>query len=43
LPWNLETELTEQLAYVTEWGGQIVYPLPNLHLANVKSRSAAVG
>ncbi|OBK22053.1 SAM-dependent methyltransferase [Mycobacterium asiaticum] len=33
LPWNLETELTEQLSYVTEWGGQIVYPLPSLHVA----------
>ncbi|MDP7705794.1 class I SAM-dependent methyltransferase [Mycobacterium sp. TY815] len=44
LPWNLENELTEQLSYVTEWGGQIVYPLPNLHLAtNVKSQGAAVG
>lgn len=44
LPWNLETELTEQLAYVTEWGGEIVYPLPTLHLAaNVDSHSAAVG
>lgn len=43
LPWNLETELTEQLSYVTEWGGQIVYPLPTLHMAaDVKSRSAAV-
>jgi C-methyltransferase C-terminal domain/Methyltransferase domain len=44
LPWNLESELTEQLNYVTEWGGQIVYPLPTLHMAtNVNSRSAAVG
>ncbi len=43
LPWNLETEITEQLSYVTEWGGQIVYPLPSLHWAsNVKPRSAAL-
>ncbi|WP_072803662.1 class I SAM-dependent methyltransferase [Rhodococcoides yunnanense] len=31
LPWNLETEITAQLDYVHEWGGQIVYPLPTLH------------
>ncbi|MDF0530669.1 class I SAM-dependent methyltransferase [Tsukamurella sp. 8F] len=33
LPWNLEKEITEQLAYVAEWGGEIVYPLPTLHTA----------
>ncbi|OBJ02938.1 SAM-dependent methyltransferase [Mycobacterium alsense] len=31
LPWNLEAELTEQLAYIAEWGGQLVFPLPTLH------------
>jgi C-methyltransferase C-terminal domain/Putative zinc binding domain/Methyltransferase domain len=35
LPWNLETELTEQLAYITEWGGQLVVPLPTLHVADI--------
>jgi SAM-dependent methyltransferase len=40
LPWNLEPELTEQLAYITEWGGQLVFPLPTLHAADVpESRS----
>jgi hypothetical protein len=33
LPWNLETELTDQLAYIAEWGGQLVFPLPTLHTA----------
>lgn len=33
LPWNLETELSEQLAYVAEWGCQLVFPLPALHTA----------
>jgi SAM-dependent methyltransferase len=33
LPWNLETELSEQLGYITEWGGQLVFPLPTLHVA----------
>jgi SAM-dependent methyltransferase len=31
LPWNLEAELTEQLAYLAEWGGELVFPLPTLH------------
>jgi hypothetical protein len=30
LPWNLRTELTEQLAYVREWGGRLVFPIPSL-------------
>ncbi len=33
LPWNLETEITAQLAYVGEWGAELVYPLPALHSA----------
>ncbi len=32
LPWNLRTELTEQLAYVREWGGQLVFPIPALEV-----------
>ena len=35
LPWNLEAELTKQLSYVSEWGGQVVFPLPALHGASV--------
>ena len=30
LPWNLRAELTEQLAYVREWGGRLVFPIPTL-------------
>ena len=33
LPWNLETELTDQLSYIADWGGQLVFPLPTLHFA----------
>ena len=33
LPWNLEAELTAQLGYIAEWGGQLYFPLPELHLA----------
>lgn len=35
LPWNLEAELTGQLAYIAEWGGQLVFPLPELHVARL--------
>jgi SAM-dependent methyltransferase len=37
LPWNLEAELTGQLAYIAEWGGQLVFPLPELHTAATAS------
>jgi SAM-dependent methyltransferase len=37
LPWNLEAELTEQLAYIAEWGGQLVVPLPSLHVADISN------
>ncbi|MGC2655059.1 MAG: class I SAM-dependent methyltransferase [Mycobacterium sp.] len=33
LPWSLETELTEQLAYLADWGGQLFFPFPTLHQA----------
>jgi hypothetical protein len=33
LPWNLEGELTEQLGYIADWGGELVFPLPTLHTA----------
>ncbi|GAA3699980.1 class I SAM-dependent methyltransferase [Gordonia hankookensis] len=32
LPWNLETELTAQLAHIAQWGGRLAYPLPELHV-----------
>ncbi|HEV2779876.1 MAG TPA: class I SAM-dependent methyltransferase [Actinophytocola sp.] len=32
LPWNLRDELIEQLSYVGEWGGQLVFPIPRLEV-----------
>ncbi|HEY0495123.1 MAG TPA: class I SAM-dependent methyltransferase [Kutzneria sp.] len=32
LPWNLRDELVEQLAYVREWGGSLVFPIPELEV-----------
>ena len=28
LPWNLKDEIKQQLAYVNEWGGRLVVPIP---------------
>jgi hypothetical protein len=30
LPWNLKDEIIEQLAYIREWGGRFVVPIPTL-------------
>jgi hypothetical protein len=43
LPWNLETELTEQLSYIAEWGGELVFPLPELHTAFRRSHHSPQG
>jgi len=32
LPWNLRDELVEQLSYVREWGGRLVFPIPELEV-----------
>ena len=32
MPWNLRTEITEQLGYVRDWGGQFVVSLPQLEV-----------
>jgi hypothetical protein len=33
LPWNLRPEITQQLDYVREWGGRLVFPIPALEIA----------
>jgi hypothetical protein len=30
LPWNLKKEITQQHAYVREWGGRFVVPIPTV-------------
>jgi len=30
LPWNLKDEIIEQAAYIREWGGQFVVPIPEI-------------
>jgi len=31
-PWNLSKEIIHQLAYVREWGGKFVLPIPTLEI-----------
>jgi predicted glycosyltransferase len=33
LPWNLKAELSDQLAYVSNWGGRLVTAIPYLEIA----------
>jgi C-methyltransferase C-terminal domain len=28
LPWNLVDEITAQMGYIRDWGGQFVVPIP---------------
>ena len=30
LPWNLKDEIMEQMAYIREWGGRFVVPIPRV-------------
>ncbi len=32
LPWNLKDEITAQLAYINDWGGKFVVPVPSLQI-----------
>lgn len=32
LPWNLKSEITEQLNYIKEWGGKFVVAIPELEI-----------
>ena len=32
LPWNLRDEIVAQLAYVREWGGKFVVPIPEVEV-----------
>jgi SAM-dependent methyltransferase len=32
LPWNLKSEIMEQLAYIKEWGGKFIIPIPEFQI-----------
>ena len=33
LPWNLKSEVQQQLAYIRDWGGRFVTAVPRLEVA----------
>jgi hypothetical protein len=34
LPWNLKSEIARQLAFVKDWGGQLVIPIPQTQVVS---------
>jgi hypothetical protein len=32
LPWNLKNEIREQLAWIQDWGGKLVVPIPDVEI-----------
>ncbi|ARX88569.1 MULTISPECIES: class I SAM-dependent methyltransferase [Streptomyces] len=38
LPWNLRDELVEQLSFVHDWGGRLVFPIPELSIVEVPAK-----
>ena len=32
LPWNLKEEIMTQMAYIAEWGGNFVVPIPSVQV-----------
>jgi hypothetical protein len=40
LPWNLKDEIMEQIAYIGEWGGRFVVPMPRVEVHDVAARWA---
>jgi hypothetical protein len=34
LPWNLKDEIMRQIAYIREWGGQFVVPIPEVQVCS---------
>jgi 2-polyprenyl-3-methyl-5-hydroxy-6-metoxy-1,4-benzoquinol methylase len=39
LPWNLKDEIMEQMAFIGEWGGQFVVPVPEVQVFAARSLS----
>ncbi|MBW4615415.1 MAG: class I SAM-dependent methyltransferase [Desmonostoc vinosum HA7617-LM4] len=39
LPWNLQDEIMEQIAFISEWNGQFVVPIPEVKIYSVTVRN----
>lgn len=40
LPWNLKTEILEQLAFIGEWGGKFIVPIPEAVIVDPRGGSS---
>jgi len=41
LPWNLKDEIMQQMAFIDEWGGQFVVPIPEPQVYAANPATAA--
>lgn len=41
LPWNIKDEIISQMAYIKEWGGRFVIPIPRVEVIPAPPESAA--
>jgi hypothetical protein len=43
LPWNLKDEIMQQLAYIREWGGRFVVPIPEVRVYDTGELGVPLG
>ena len=36
LPWNLKTEITQQMRHIKDWGGTFIVPIPEVAVIEPK-------
>jgi 2-polyprenyl-3-methyl-5-hydroxy-6-metoxy-1,4-benzoquinol methylase len=42
LPWNLKTEVMQHMAYIREWGGRFVVPIPRVEILEPQDGAVSV-
>ena len=40
LPWNLKSEIVEQMGHVGDWGAKFVVPIPTVEIVDPQARAA---
>ncbi len=40
LPWNLKTEIVEQMGHVRNWGAKFVVPIPTVDIVDPQAQAA---
>ncbi|MEM9921315.1 MAG: class I SAM-dependent methyltransferase [Bacteroidota bacterium] len=38
LPWNLKEEITKQMSFISDWGGQFVVPIPEVEILQINQQ-----